>query len=60
MPYLCKGTHICKRNFKKASGTHGTHTIIVGVVQHPTLTNEQVSETESKWKHNKINKLWSK
>ena len=42
----CKTTHIHKRNFIKAQNTHCTPHINSGRLQHPTLTNGQVIETE--------------
>ena len=41
----CKGTHIHKRNFTKAQSTHLTPHNNSGRLQHPTLNNEQIMET---------------
>jgi hypothetical protein len=47
----CKCTHIHKRNFKEAQNTYWSTYNNRGRLQHPTLTNEKVIETESKQRH---------
>jgi hypothetical protein len=47
-----------KRDFTKAKNTHGTQHNNIGILQHPTLTNEQVIETETKERHSKTNRSY--
>ena len=47
----CKGTHIHKSNFTEAKSSHFTsHNSCVGL-QHPTLINGQIRETQTKQRH---------
>ena len=46
-----KGMHIHKRNVSKAQNKHWTSHNKSGRFQHPTLTNGQVIETETKLRH---------
>ena len=58
--HLCpkyKSTHIHKRNITKAQNTHWTPHKYSGRLQYPSLTNGQITETETKQRHTEIN--WS-
>ena len=46
-----KGTHIHKRNSTDAQSTHCTSPNKSGRLQHPTLINGQILETETKQRH---------
>jgi len=53
----CKGKHIHKRNFIKAQITHCTSHNNNGRLQHPTLINGYIRETETKQRHRKTKKV---
>jgi hypothetical protein len=53
-----KGTHIHKRNFTKAQSTHCTSHNNSGRLQHPTLINGQILETETKQRHSETNRSY--
>ena len=57
--HLCpkwKGTHIHKRIFTKSQNIHWTPHNDSGRLQHLTLTNGQVTETETKQRQNEMNR----
>ena len=54
----CKGTHIHKRNFTKAQSTYCISHNNSGRLQHPTLINGQIMETETKWRHSETNRSY--
>ena len=54
----CKGTHIHERNFTKAQNTHCTSHNNSGRLQHPTLINGQIMETQTKQRHIESNRSY--
>jgi hypothetical protein len=54
----CKGTHIHKRNFTKAQSTHCTSHNNSRGLQHLTLINGQIMETQTKQRHSETNRSY--
>jgi hypothetical protein len=54
----CKGTHIYKRNFTKVQSMHCTSHNNSGRLQHPTLINGQIMQTETKQTHSETNRSY--
>jgi hypothetical protein len=52
------GIHIDKRNFTKAYNIHCTLHNNSEKVQHPTLINGQIMETETKQRHSETNRIY--
>jgi hypothetical protein len=52
-----KGNHIHKRNFTKAQSTHCTSHNNSGRLQHLTLSNQQIMETETKQRHSELTEV---
>ena len=52
----CKGSHIQKTNFTKAKSHIKPHTLVVGDLKTPFLTNGQIIKTEIKQRDNKANR----
>jgi hypothetical protein len=50
------GTHFHKGNFTKAQSTHHTPYNNSGSLQHTTLSNGQIIETQTKQRHSETNR----
>ena len=54
----CKRTQIHKRNFTKSQSTHHAPHNNSERLQHPTLSNGQIMETETKQRYSETNKSY--
>jgi hypothetical protein len=53
-----QGHHIHKRNFSKAQSTQQIPHNNSGRLQHLTLSNGQIMETETKQRHSETNRIY--